>query len=191
MKFKVVSIKTNHQDIHIYDTFEIVGNSNEAGNAHFFQPSRSIFLNGVLQSTSRGKEAYHETLVHPAMFAHESPKNVAIIGGGDGATLREVLKHKTVEKVLMLSIDKTFVELSHEYLTSWNDCSDLINSTSSCFDDPRVQLISGESVHRFFQRLSNNEPTKFDVISSVQRFIQRVTNYESEIKFDVIIVDAK
>ena len=44
------------------------------------------------------------------MFAHRNPKRVAIIGGGEGATLREVLKHKTVEKVVMIEIDKVMVE---------------------------------------------------------------------------------
>ena len=99
------------------------------------------------------------------MFTHESPRNIAIIGGGEGATLREVLKHNTVEKVVMLDVDNVVVKLSREYLHSWNDCSDIINSAPSCFDDKRVELIHETAVDAFFQRLTYDESkTKFDVI---------------------------
>jgi spermidine synthase len=49
---------------------------------------------------------YHEALVHPALFSHSNPKRVAIIGGGEGATLREVLKHNTVSEAIMIEIDE-------------------------------------------------------------------------------------
>ena len=122
-----------------------------------------------MQRSSRGEEVYYETLVHPGMFTHESPKNVAIIGGG-GATLREVLKHNTVEYVVMTNIDPILVNLSHEYLKSWNDCSDIVNSSPLCFDDPRVELFHENTIE-------NNILNSF--------------NDESKLKFDVIIVDAQ
>lgn len=69
-----------------------------------------------MQSVSSGDGAYHEALVHPAMFARENPKRVAIIGGGEGATLREVLKHNTIERASMIEIDKQVVTVSRAYL---------------------------------------------------------------------------
>eukprot|EP00979_Chaetoceros_neogracilis_P016343 scaffold7766_cov194-Chaetoceros_neogracile.AAC.1 len=72
-----------------------------------FEPNRLVFLDGVLQSTRDGIESYHEALVQPAMFAHPDPKRVAIIGGGEGATLGEVLKHNTVDTVMMIEIDES------------------------------------------------------------------------------------
>ena len=67
---------------------------------------------------------------------------VLVIGGGIGASVREVLKHSSVEQVVVIGADQTLVELSKEHLTSWNDCSDLTGSTTtSCFDDPRVELV--------------------------------------------------
>ena len=143
------------------------GGSYEANNSQFFKPSRSYFINDVMQSSSRGEEIYHETLVHPGMFTHDSPEKVAIIGGRKGA-LREVLKHNTVERAVMFDIDQMFAKVSDEYLNSWNDCSDIVNSSSSCFDVPRVELIHENTVEKIFLNSCSDE---------------------SKLKFDVIIVD--
>lgn len=77
-------------------------------------------MGGTLQSRRLGDAAYHEALVHPGLFSHPNPKRVAIIGGGEGATLREILKHDTVEKVVMIDIDSMIVEISKEFLPGWN-----------------------------------------------------------------------
>merc|ERR1712151_600018 len=90
--------------------------SYESLHPELFQPERIIFLDGVSQSVSRGIEAYHEALVQPAMFAHPNPKRVAIIGGGEGATLRETLKHKSVVNVTMIDIDEIMCKVSADVL---------------------------------------------------------------------------
>ncbi len=77
---------------------------------------RSLILDGYIQSSEADEFIYHESLVHPAMILHPSPKKVLIIGGGEGAALREVLKHNTVEEVIMVDIDEDVIELSKEYL---------------------------------------------------------------------------
>ncbi|EED96125.1 predicted protein, partial [Thalassiosira pseudonana CCMP1335] len=59
--------------------------------------------------------SYHESIVHPVMITHPYPKRVAIVGGDKGATLREVLKHKTVESTAMFGTTSDFVELAREY----------------------------------------------------------------------------
>ena len=93
----------NVKGLDLYKKSLLNDGSYESLHPEFFAPDRIVFLDGVLQSCKSGDAAYHEALVHPAMFAHENPRRVAIIGGGEGATLREVLKHNTVEKVIMIT----------------------------------------------------------------------------------------
>ena len=71
------------------------------------------------------------------MFAHPNPKSIVIIGGGEGAALRETLRHKSVEKVTMIELDEMVVEVSKEFLPELSNCSDIIGSVPSCFDDSR------------------------------------------------------
>jgi len=141
--------------------------SYESLHPEFFQPDRILYLDGVLQSTLYGDAPYHESLVHPAMIAHPNPKRVAIIGGGEGATLREVLKHKTVEKVVMVEIDGELVELCTEYLPQWNRCDDIQGSTEICFDDPRAQVDFRDAFAWFIDSFGDKDNLKdeqFDVI---------------------------
>jgi spermidine synthase len=105
------------------------------------------------------------------MFAHSNPQRVAIIGGGEGATLREVLKHSTVEKVMMIEIDKGMVDLSRQYLPSWSDCSNIDGGTSSCFDDPRVEIHYMDAFQWFIDTFPVDSPSH-------------------ECPFDLIIMDA-
>lgn len=137
-----------------------------------FAPDRIVFLDGLLQSRSTGDAAYHEALVHPALFAHPNPRRVAIIGGGEGATLREVLKHRTIEEVVMIEIDAMMVNTSRTYLPEWNDCSNIQGRADNCFDDRKTTLYC-EDAFQWFK----------------DRFVQTVPG-EPEEMFDVIIMDA-
>lgn len=140
--------------------------SYQATHPELFRPDRIVFLDGVMQSRRSGDAAYHEALVHPAMFAHSNPKRVAIIGGGEGATLREVLKHKTVEKVVMIEIDQGMVDLSRKYLPEWSDCTMLPSSAGNCFDDARTELYCEDAFAWFIDRYGGEEAREepFDVI---------------------------
>lgn len=91
-----------------------------------------ISLDGDVQSCESDERMYHEALVHPAMLAHPNPKTVLIMGGGEGATAREVLAHKSVEKVVMVDIDEEFVELCKTHISSWGE---------SAFSDPRLEVL--------------------------------------------------
>ena len=93
---------------------------------------RSLILDGKTQSTERDEHIYHETLVHPAMLMHPGPRAVFIGGGGEGATLREVLAHKSVDQVTMLDLDREVVDLCRRLLPQHHQGS---------FDDPRVKLL--------------------------------------------------
>jgi spermidine synthase len=90
------------------------------------------------------------------MFAHRDPGRVAIIGGGEGATLREVLKHNTVNEVLMIEIDETMMNVSREYLKEWSDCSDLMGSSEWCGDDSRARLVYVDALEWFTGHYGNN-----------------------------------
>jgi len=92
---------------------------------------RCLVLDGKLQSSELDEFIYHEALVHPAMLSHPDPKRIFVVGGGEGATLREILRHKTVEHVLMVDIDQEVVESCKKHLPEWHKGS---------FDDPRVEL---------------------------------------------------
>ncbi len=70
-----------------------------------------LFLNGNLQFHSRDEYRYHEALVHPAMAAHGSPKQVLILGGGDGMAAREVLKYPGVGQVTLVELDPHMTQL--------------------------------------------------------------------------------
>jgi len=167
LKDELVSVQTKFQRIDVYNVINPRFNSiaayqrsksndgsYESLHPEFFTPDRIVFLDGVLQSTSNGDSQYHEALVHPAMLAGSSPKKVAIIGGGEGATLREVLKYKSVEKVSMIEIDELMVSTSREYLPEWSDCSDIQGSADSCFEDVRADVVFQDAMKWFTDRFS-------------------------------------
>jgi len=90
-----------------------------------------LVLDGKIQSSEADEFIYHEALVHPAMLTHPQPERVFIAGGGEGATLREVLAHKTVKRAVMVDIDEEVVSLCRRFLPSWHQ---------NAFDDPRAEL---------------------------------------------------
>ena len=92
---------------------------------------RVLVLDGVIQSAERDEFIYHEALVHPALTAHPQPRQVAILGGGEGATLREVLKHDCVSRVVMVDLDAEIVALCRQWLPTFH---------AGAFDDHRVEL---------------------------------------------------
>lgn len=92
---------------------------------------KCLVLDGKIQSSITDEFIYHEALVHPAMLTHPDPKRVFIVGGGEGATLRDVLKHKSVEYCMMVDIDQEVVEKCKEHLPEWHQ---------GAFDDPRTDL---------------------------------------------------
>ena len=109
-----------------------------------------LVLDGKIQSSEADEFIYHEALVHPAMLTHSRPERVFIAGGGEGATLREVLAHKTVKRAVMVDIDEEVVKLCRRFLPSWHQ---------KAFDDPRAELHFADA--RQYLEESSDE---FDVI---------------------------
>jgi spermidine synthase len=97
---------------------------------------RVLVLDDVVQLTEEDEGIYHEWIVHWPMFSLSKPaKNVLIIGGGDGGVVREVLKHKSVETVTMVEIDKMVVDLCREHMSA---------VSQKIWDDPRFKLVIGD-----------------------------------------------
>jgi spermidine synthase len=91
-----------------------------------------LFMDGAAQSSAEDEALYHEMLVQPPMLLHPNPRDVLVIGGGEGASLREVLAHKSVRTATMVDIDREAVELCRQYLPTWN---------RGAFEDQRARLI--------------------------------------------------
>ncbi len=96
---------------------------------------KMLVIDGRIQSTQEDEAIYHEALVHPAMIAHDAPHDVLIIGGGEGATLREVLRHRTVTRAVMVDIDGELVELCQKHLPEWHQ---------GAFADARAEVVIGD-----------------------------------------------
>lgn len=100
IKRKIIEKKTKYQKVEVYESTKF---------------GEILMIDGLIQSVERWEESYHESLVHPSLFIHPDPEDILIIGGGEGATLREVLKHP-VKKAKMVDIDGEVVEIARKYL---------------------------------------------------------------------------
>ncbi len=117
-------------------------------NLHY--SGKMLVLDGDPQSFQIDEFIYHEALVHPAMLLCNNPKDVFILGGGEGATLREVLKYKDVESAVMVDIDRELVNLCAKHLPEWS---------CGAFEDPRTEMIFTDG-----RKWIENTGRKFDVI---------------------------
>lgn len=122
IKKKLYSGKSRYQKIEIFDSYDF---------------GKILALDGILQTTERDEFFYHEMLCQIPLFSHKNPKEVLIIGGGDGGALREVLKHP-IEKVWMVEIDKKVIEVSKKYLPS---------ISKGAFEDKRAKIIIDDGWH--------------------------------------------
>ena len=105
-------------------------------------------IDGMVMLSERDEFVYHEMISHVAMFTHPEPKKVLIIGGGDGGTAREVLKHPSVERVDMVEIDKTVVDASKLHFPGVGD-----------FDNPKLNVLYEDGIE-----FVKNAMEKYDVI---------------------------
>ena len=113
---------------------------------------RVMTLDGIVQTTEKDEFIYHEMMAHVPILAHGNARRVLIIGGGDGAMLREVCRHQTVESVTMVEIDQAVIDMAREYLP---------RHSAGAFDDPRLNLVIADGMD--YVRQSED---RFDVIIS-------------------------
>lgn len=112
---------------------------------------RMLVLDGVFQTSVFDEFIYHEMIAHVPLFVHPDPKTVLVIGGGDGGTIREVVKHHSVEVAEMVEIDGLVVDVSKKYLP---EISIALNE-----NHPKLRLKIGDGI-RHMQEVEN----KYDVI---------------------------
>jgi len=116
-----------------------------------YEFGRMLVLDGVFQTSIFDEFIYHEMIAHVPLFVHPDPKTVLVIGGGDGGTIREVVKHQSVEVAEMVEIDGLVVEVSKKYLP---EISSALNE-----NHPKLQLKIGDGI-KHMQEVEN----KYDVI---------------------------
>ncbi len=110
---------------------------------------RVLTLDDLMMTTEGDEFCYHEMIVHVPLMNHKNPQNVLIIGGGDGGTVREVLKHDTVKRVVLCEIDKMVVDACRKYLP-----------TISCgLSDPRVEILYEDAIEYI-----KDKRNEFDVV---------------------------
>ena len=113
---------------------------------------RVMALSGIVQTTEKDEFIYHEMMAHVPILAHGNAKRVLIIGGGDGGMLREVCRHRSVERITLVEIDRAVIDISKEYLP---------NHSCGAFDDPRVDIVIDDG-----SDYVRNTDNRFDVIIS-------------------------
>lgn len=110
---------------------------------------RMLLNDGLVMVTEKDEFVYHDMITHVPMFVHPNPVNVLIIGGGDGGTAREVIRHPSVKKCVMVEIDEMVV----------NACKEFIPQTASALTDSRIELLIEDGV-----KYVKETKEKFDVI---------------------------
>lgn len=95
-----------------------------------------LLNDGLIMLSERDEFVYHEMIAHVPLFVHPSPRHVLVIGGGDGGTVREVLKHPEISRVVMVEIDDMVVRACRTYLPT----------LSAAMDDPRLELLIEDGV---------------------------------------------
>ncbi len=110
---------------------------------------KMMVLDNCIMLTDANEFAYHEMIAHVPLFAHPNPERVLIIGGGDGGTAREVLRHPQVKECVMVEIDEEVINVSREHFPA----------IASELDNPRLDL----RIEDGMAYIRNNE-NAFDVI---------------------------
>lgn len=126
--------KTDFQDLAVLDTY---------------QYGRVLTLDGIIQTTEKDEFVYHEMIVHVPLFTHKNPKSVLIVGGGDGGAIKEILKHPSVERIVLAEIDKCVIESSRKYLPS----------ISYALDNNKVEIMIGDGI-----KYVSEHKNEFDVV---------------------------
>ena len=108
-----------------------------------------MLLDGVIMVTEKDEFVYHEMLAHPALFTHPHPRRVLIIGGGDGGTLRQVLRHPEVEKAVLVEIDEMVVNASKRFFPA----------LAEAFDNPKAEVLIEDGIAYL-----KSQTDEFDVI---------------------------
>jgi spermidine synthase len=135
IKKQLLHKKTTYQEIQIFDSINF---------------GKILVIDGIVQLSTSDEHLYHEALVHPIALTHPNPKTALILGGGDGATLREILGYNVIEKVEIVEIDLEVIKYCRKFLPEL---------MKNAFEDPRVQIICDDA-----KRYLEGTKRKYDLI---------------------------
>ncbi|MGJ8655187.1 MAG: polyamine aminopropyltransferase [Akkermansiaceae bacterium] len=150
------------------------------------------YINGHIQFSANDEHIYHEHLVHPAMAAHRHPRNILILGGGDGLAVREVLKYPSVEKIMLVDLDPAMTRLAaeHPLFTKLNDSSltsDKVTviSAGDSVEKGDAYLLERSSQNRSIHGGSLSDKPELSVLNiDASKYVEQASGL-----FDVIICD--
>ncbi len=134
IKEHIYSEKSEYQKIDVYETYGF---------------GKLLTIDGIIMVTEKDEFIYHEMITHVALASKPSIKNVLVIGGGDGGTVRELTRYKTIERIDMVEIDKIVVDVSKRF----------IEQTSNKLDDERVTLYYEDGIE-----FVKNKKSEYDLI---------------------------
>ncbi|MCM5570242.1 polyamine aminopropyltransferase [Burkholderiaceae bacterium FT117] len=137
---RLETIKTQYQLLEVFDTP---------------QWGKLFRLDGCYMTSERDEFYYHEPIVHAAAIAHPAPRSALVIGGGDGGSSEELLKHPTMQRVVMAELDPEVVRVAREHLQGVH---------GGVFDDPRLTVEIGDG-WKYVERLAGQpDGERFDLI---------------------------
>ncbi|MDA8244134.1 MAG: spermidine synthase [Elusimicrobia bacterium] len=143
-------------ELHAHRSLEVLETSSTAFQdaalirTHTF--GKVLVLDGETQSSEYDEAFYHESLVYPALLASRAPRTALILGGGEGATARDILNDRGIRLVVMADIDYNILRFAAEHLEPWHRGS---------FSDPRLRLLAQDA-----RKYVLSTSTKFDLIYS-------------------------
>ena len=112
----VEALQTEYQLIEVFDTAAL---------------GKLMRIDGANMTSERDEFFYHENLVHPAAIAHSDPRNVLIIGGGDGGSSEEILKHPSVKRVVLVELDEAVIKMAKRHFSAVHH---------DVFDNPKLEV---------------------------------------------------
>jgi len=129
------SKKSPYQQVEIIDTYAY---------------GKTLTLDGMIMTTEKDEYIYHEMISHVPLLSHPNPKNILIIGGGDGGVAREILRHESVNQVDMVEIDEVVIDASKK----------LLPKIASTLDDPKLKIHIQDGI----EFVKNCSKDKYDVV---------------------------
>jgi spermidine synthase len=114
---------------------------------------RMLALDGAFMLSERDEFIYHECMAHVPALAHPEPRGALVMGGGDGCIARELLKHPSLETIMIAELDPVMIDECRTRLSDLNDHS---------FDNPRVQIVTGDAL--IYATSAKNAGEHFDLV---------------------------
>lgn len=139
-----------HQALKVLETSSTAFQEAALLKTHTF--GKVLVIDGETQSSQYDEAFYHESLVCPALLAHRAPRKALILGGGEGATARDILNDRGIELAVMADIDYNILRFAEKHLGDWH---------RGAFSDPRLRLLAQDAA-----KLVRGTSLKFDLVYS-------------------------